>query len=231
MQIPLLAAGAVVLALTTGGCAGPSAFGPAAGGTGHPAPVPAATGLSTPGDAPASLTTVRSELAGLRLAAPHAMTGYSRAAFGLWARQSDACDTEEEALRRTGRRIVAGATDCSARAGSWYSAYDGTTLTSASRATVDHVVPLAEAWRSGADTWTARQRAALGNDLTDPQLAVVSRAAHTAKGDKGPARWKPSNRAVWCAYAEDYTHVKAHFQLTTTPAEKTALTRMLATCR
>ncbi|MFF3411023.1 hypothetical protein ACFYW8_33405 [Streptomyces sp. NPDC002742] len=81
------------------------------------------------------------------------------------------------------------------------------------------MVLLAEAWRSGADTWTADQRKAFGNNLKDPQLLIAS---ESSKSDSGPADWKPANHAFWCTYAKDYTHIKSVWKLTTTDAEKTA---------
>ncbi|MCZ1005431.1 hypothetical protein O1L68_00110 [Streptomyces lydicus] len=52
----------------------------------------------------------------------------------------------------------------------------------------------------------------------------------SAPSDSGPADWKPANHAFWCTYAEEYTHVKSVFKLTTTDSEKTALASMLDTC-
>ncbi|MFF5019767.1 DUF1524 domain-containing protein [Streptomyces sp. NPDC001165] len=92
------------------------------------------------------------------------------------------------------------------------------------------MVPLAEAWRSGADTWTADQRKAFGNDLKDPQLLIASESSNSSKSDSGPADWKPTNHAFWCTYAKDYTHIKSIWKLTTTGQEKTALSSMLDTC-
>ena len=57
----------------------------------------------------------------------------------------------------------------------------------------DHVVPLANAWRSGASSWDneARERYA-----KDPEaLLAVEDNANQSKGDKGPEAWKPSNDA------------------------------------
>lgn len=46
--------------------------------------------------------------------------------------------------------------------------------------------------------------------------------------------WRSGRRhmdhAFWCTYAENYTHVKSVFKLTTTDSEKTALSSMLDTC-
>ena len=75
------------------------------------------------------------------------------------------------------------------------------------------------------------QRRAFGSDLTDPQLIIASEPANSAKGDSGPDQWKPSSHAIWCAYSEDYTHIKSRFHLTTSTTEKASLTQMLTTCR
>jgi hypothetical protein len=54
---------------------------------------------------------------------------------------------------------------CKLTGGKWISAYDGKTITNASQLDVDHLVPLAEAWRSGAWKWTPVQRQTFANDL------------------------------------------------------------------
>ncbi|MEU2870559.1 hypothetical protein ABZ769_15345 [Streptomyces olivoreticuli] len=90
-------------------------------------------------------------------------------------------------------------------------------------------MPLAAAWRAGADKWTADQRRDFGNDLKDPQLLIASEPSNSAKGDSGPDKWKPQNRAFWCTYAEDYTHVRARWELTTTASA--GAVRSGPTCR
>ncbi|GHE16060.1 GmrSD restriction endonuclease domain-containing protein [Streptomyces alanosinicus] len=105
-----------------------------------------------------------------------------------------------------------------------------TTVTDVAEATFDHMVPLAEAWRSGAGTWTADQREAFGDYLKDPQLLIASESSNSAKGDSGPADWKPASHGVWCTYAEGYTHVKSVWKLTTTDKEKSPLSWMLGGC-
>ncbi|MFG2386409.1 hypothetical protein [Streptomyces avermitilis] len=49
------------------------------------------------------------------------------------------------------------------------------------------MVPLAEAWRSGADTWTADQRKGLRERLKDPQLLIAFELSNSLKSDSGPA--------------------------------------------
>jgi hypothetical protein len=68
-------------------------------------------------------------------------------------------------------------------------------------ARIDHVVPLAEAWRSGAAAWNADQRERFANDLVDPQLIAVSASSNRSKGDQDPAEWKPPRRVTWCLYS------------------------------
>ena len=92
------------------------------------------------------------------------------------------------------------------------------------------MVPLADAWRSGASGWTDARRQDFANDLTRPQLIAVSSTTNRAKGDQDPSQWKPPNRDFWCQYAEDWIAVKRYWALTVTAAEKTALTDMLGAC-
>ncbi|MHB9856610.1 HNH endonuclease family protein [Streptomyces krungchingensis] len=179
---------------------------------------------------PPSSATARSELAALTVATPHSMDGYARDKFDIWSTQPDGCTTRQDVLARDGKNIEDQADGCQPSSGSWYSAYDDTTVTTVAQATIDHMVPLAEAWRSGADDWTADERKAFGNDLKDPQLLIASQSSNSAKSDSGPADWKPTNHAFWCTYAKDYTHIKSLWKLTTTDDEKTALTSMLDTC-
>ncbi|MEU1203530.1 HNH endonuclease family protein [Streptomyces sp. NPDC005813] len=180
--------------------------------------------------APPSTATARSELAALTVATPHSMDGYARDKFDIWSTQPDGCTTRQDVLARDGKDVEDEPGSCQPSSGSWYSAYDDTTVTTVAQATIDHMVPLAEAWRSGADAWTADERKAFGNDLKDPQLLIASQSSNSAKSDSGPAEWKPTNHAFWCTYAKDYTHIKSIWKLTTTDDEKMALTSMLDTC-
>jgi hypothetical protein len=54
------------------------------------------------------------------------------------------------------------------------------------------MVPLSNAWKSGAASWTTSKRQQFANDLTNPQLLAVTDEVNQAKGDKGPEDWKPS---------------------------------------
>jgi hypothetical protein len=83
-------------------------------------------------------------------------------------------------------------------AGTWTSAYDGKILDAPTKVEIDHLVPLADAWRSGAATWTDARREAFANDLDRPELVAVSTASNRAKGDQDPSSWRPQVTGAWC---------------------------------
>jgi hypothetical protein len=96
---------------------------------------------------------------------------------------------------------------------------------------IDHTVPLANAWRSGAWSWSHAQRVAYANDLTDADhLVPILASENESKGDGGPDQWKPPNHGAWCRYALDWDHIEAKWHLSATPAEWNAIVTMAATC-
>lgn len=176
-----------------------------------------------------STTTAKSELSSLTVKADGSQTGYSRDKFPHWIDQGNSCNTRELVLKRDGTNVQTGS-DCAATSGSWFSPYDGETWTATSDVDIDHVVPLADAWRTGASGWTTAQRQAYANDLTDPQLIAVTDNVNQSKGDQSPDQWKPPLTSYWCTYAKMWVAVKYKFKLTINTAEKTALTDMLGRC-
>ena len=173
--------------------------------------------------------TAQSELSALTVAADGSMDGYSRDEFPHWHTVEGRCDTREEVLKRDGTDVVVDSS-CSATSGSWLSPYDGETWTNKSDVDIDHMVPLADAWRTGASSWTIDQREAFANDLDAPQLWAVTDNVNQSKGDRTPDQWKPPSTDDYCQYAEAYIQVKTKYDLTVTSAEKAALGDMLGTC-
>ncbi|GHD98309.1 hypothetical protein GCM10010339_04970 [Streptomyces alanosinicus] len=110
------------------------------------------------------------------------------------------------------------------------SPYDGATWTAASDVGIDHLVPPAEAWDSGASKWTTAQRQAFADDVTRPQLLAVTDHVNQAKGDQDPSTWVPSRSAYVCTYVRAWVQVKYYYDLSVDSAEKTALTKDLASC-
>ncbi|MBO2455364.1 HNH endonuclease [Actinomadura barringtoniae] len=186
------------------------------------------TANATPPNIP-SASVARTELAGLTVAAETHDDTYDRSLFPHWITISGSCNTRETVLKRDGQNVQTGS-DCAATSGTWDSPYDGGHWTAASDVDIDHMVPLKEAWRSGAWAWTTAKRQDFANDLTDPQLWAVTDNVNQAKGDDDPANWKPPTTSFYCTYARAYTHVKHAWALTVDSAEKTAIGSMLDTC-
>ncbi|MEU6058045.1 HNH endonuclease family protein [Streptomyces sp. NPDC047097] len=178
---------------------------------------------------PVSAATARTYLGQLTVRAEGSSSGYSRDMFPHWSTVSGSCNTRETVLKRDGSGVVTDSS-CAATSGSWFSEYDGATWSAASDVDIDHMVPLAEAWRSGANSWTTSQRQAFANDLTRPQLIAVTDNVNQAKGDKDPAEWVPSRTSYRCTYARMWVHVKHHWNLSVDSAEKSALQSQLSGC-
>ncbi|WP_328302884.1 HNH endonuclease family protein [Streptomyces sp. NBC_00435] len=235
--------GAVVAASLLLALAGCSGTGPTPGedpkpGSGAPARPSASAKPGDPDDGKPSgdmlpgmvgAPVARTQLAALKVAPPGTMSGYSRDKFTHWAEQGDKCDTREVILQRDGVNVTRDA-ECKAVSGTWKSLYDDVVVTEASKMDIDHMVPLAEGWRSGASGWDAARRKAFANDLTRPQLLAVSASSNRSKGDQSPDLWQPPSKAAWCQYARAWTTVKSTYGLTVTEPEKKMLASMLDTC-
>jgi hypothetical protein len=179
-----------------------------------------------PDPKPAATTPV-DQLATLTIAEPgtDAMGGYSLAEFGGWKTVGGkGCDVRTKVLVIAGTDSSYGPR-CTVN-GTWTSAYDGKTLTKPAQVAVDRIVPLAEAWRSGASRWDAAGRNDFAND--EANLRVTSKASTRAKGDRPPNLWRPATGQ--CDYASAWISVKANSDLTITQPEHDALDDMLATC-
>ncbi|WP_066366546.1 HNH endonuclease family protein [Herbidospora mongoliensis] len=166
----------------------------------------------------------------VRPASARILARYDRAKFmTTWRRPgTGGCDTRQTVLMRDDRSPADGR--CGDADGRWYSPYDGRTLKDTGQIDVDHVVPLANAWISGAWRWSPARRHAFAHDLTRPELIAVSESANLAKGGHSPANWRPPVRSYWCAYARDWITVKRHYRLSVTRREKSALQNMLTFC-
>ncbi|NUO55771.1 MAG: HNH endonuclease [Hamadaea sp.] len=183
---------------------------------------------ATPPNIP-SYSTAVSRLAALTVAAESHQSTYDRDLFPHWITITGSCNTREQVLKRDGTGVVVNSS-CYPTAGSWYSPYDGATWTDPADIDIDHMVPLAEAWRSGAWAWTTAQRQTYANDLGGPELWAVTDNVNQAKGDQDPAHWKPSRTSFWCTYVRAWIQVKWYYNLTVDSTEKSALSTMLTYC-
>ncbi|MFT2014965.1 HNH endonuclease family protein [Streptomyces sp. 796.1] len=179
--------------------------------------------------APPSAGTARTYLAQLTVKSEGSSSGYSRDKFPHWSTQSGSCNTREVVLKRDGKNVETNSS-CAAVKGTWFSPYDGATWRAASDVDIDHVVPLSEAWKSGASSWTNSRREGFANDLTRSQLIAVTDNVNQAKGDKDPGKWLPPTKSYHCTYARMWVSVKHYYKLSVDSAEKSALSRILNGC-
>ena len=157
-------------------------------------------------------------------------TGYNRVLFNHWIdADKDGCDTRAEVLIEEAITKPKVGSKCALTGGKWFSAYDGVEVTSASKLDVDHMVPLAEAWRSGAWKWSAAQRQAYANDLSDARaLIAVTLSTNRSKGDKDPSLWLPAKEQ--CTYTENWIAIKVKYSLTVDAKEATKLNSLVNAC-
>jgi hypothetical protein len=157
-------------------------------------------------------------------------SGYSRDEFRLWVdADGDGCDTRAEVLIAEAEEAPSVGSGCSLSGGRWYSYYDGVSQTAAGDLDIDHVVPLAEAWDSGASAWSASRREAYANDLGDSHTLVgVTASLNRSKGDQDVAEWLPPINH--CRYVKDWVVAKIRWGLEQDAAEKAALEDVAAGC-
>jgi len=192
---------------------------------GSASPVPAADATTTvKGTALALLARVRS--------APEHPAGYARSAFVIWIdADHDGCDTRREVLIAESTTRTRVGAHCAISGGTWRSAYDGKTTRNASAFDIDHLVPLKEAWDSGAWRWTAARRKAYANDLGDARtLRAVSASTNRSKADRDLAQWLPPAVSFRCTYVTEWVAVKVRWGLTADAAERAAAKRILSGC-
>ena len=157
-------------------------------------------------------------------------TGYNRALFKHWIdADNNGCDTRAEVLLEEATTTPKIGAKCKLTGGKWLSTYDGKVVTNASQLDVDHLVPLAEAWRSGAWKWSDAEREIYANDLQNRRaLIAVSASTNRTKGDKDPSKWLPSKNK--CAYVENWITVKLKYSLTVDSTEASTLRSQITNC-
>jgi hypothetical protein len=233
---PSAATSVAILALLLGGCASGVKHDVEPGPLPHPAP---------PTIAPAPVGTAaqaRAQLAALRVAPRRPPVGYVRDAFGSSWVDTDGnhCNQRDDVLLRdavpgTVRYAPQGACDHDVLAGTWVDPYTGRRLTftdlkdiaQAEAIQIDHLVPLAEAWASGAARWKGERRREFANDLDE--LLAVDGPTNAAKSDDDPAAWRP-RKAFQCTYAVRWIGTKSRWGLAVDRPERRALKEMLGVC-
>lgn len=225
----LLAAGfTTVSALLASACGPLNAAPPSSAGT---APAPAGV-AAAPSMAQLETLPVR----------PHgSLAGYSREAFGpAWsddgtvALSHNHCPTRQDILARDLVDVVRAKDGCTVLSGVLHDRYTGKTIRfhrgpgTSLAVQIDHIVPLALAWQSGARQLSPGQRLNLAND---PENLISSDGPTNAgKGAKDASAWMPPRSSARCWYAAAQVKVKAKYRLSVSAAERTALRTALQSC-
>ncbi|MFT4148363.1 MAG: HNH endonuclease family protein [Micrococcaceae bacterium] len=185
------------------------------------------------------------QLNGLQIGKREGYDTYCREAFGE-ALEGDfdqnGCSARQDALKRTATDMKTipvkrqYGTCQEVLSATWTDPYGGKVIhidnmkgADSDKIQIDHVVPLYNAWVSGADKWTPEERAIFAADVSDWELLAVDADQNQAKGNSSPDKWKPADNQ--CQYAKQYTQVKSKYKLLVTTNEKAALAQMLNSCQ
>ncbi|MCK9898972.1 HNH endonuclease family protein [Frankia sp. Cpl3] len=227
----LLAAAALLLGVLLGGCDEVNETLDAAAGT----PAPTAAGAGTD-DAPAATGSALELLGTLPVRDEDNSPPYRRDEFGAsWSDvDRNGCDTRNDILHRDLRSITTRRSDdCIVLTGELRDPYTTRTVRfdrgrSASAVQIDHVIPLADAWRTGALEWSGQERLAFANDPEN--LLAVDGPTNQRKSDQDASEWLPPSPGARCPYIARQVGLKARYGLWLEPAEATAMREVLQTC-
>jgi hypothetical protein len=185
---------------------------------------------------PAWVNAALNKLETLNVKPGASMSGYSRDQFGAaWADVNhNDCNTRNDTLRRDLKNeTFKDAKHCIVLSGTLHDPYTGQTIhfvrgaKTSSAVQIDHVVALADAWRTGAATWKPSRRLAYANDPV--VLLAVDGPANNAKGDDDASEWQPKS-AYKCRYVAKQVAIKTKYSLWVTAAEHDAIQQRLTSC-
>ena len=162
---------------------------------------------------------------------PESTTTYNRSLFKHWIDADKDCfDSRVEVLIAESKTWPKFKSRCKVSFGEWFSVYDNLTITDSAKLDIDHLVPLQEAWQSGADTWSNKKRQDFANDLSEGNsLIAVTLGSNRSKGSKEPQNWLPTSSYV-CQYLIDWVDVKTRWNLSVDQVEKDFIVNALNTC-
>jgi hypothetical protein len=143
------------------------------------------------------------------------------------------CDTRNDILERD-LKNEAYNDSCEIRTGVLKDPYTGKVINfvrgvgTSIKVQIDHVIPLAFAWRSGANTWSLGKRVAFANDPIN--LIAVDGPTNGSKSDSGPDEWMPPRDSYHCTYVIRFTRVAHQYGLGLTSRVKSAIKSELKSC-
>jgi hypothetical protein len=170
------------------------------------------------------------QLASLRVEPEH-RGGYQRSLFPHWDKLANGCTVREQVLIHESLiNATVAKSGCRVVSGEWFSPYDNTRYYDPTYIEIDHVVALAEAWDSGAWSWSATKRRAFANDLVSTvTLRAVSGVSNQAKSAKDPSEWLPAVE-FRCTYVREWVSIKARWGLSVDARERDVIKSALSKC-
>lgn len=152
---------------------------------------------------------------------------FERNSFGGWIDADRDCqNTRNEVLIRDADGAVGfrGNRECAVESGLWIDPFTGEEVTNPSALHIDHLVPLENAFLSGAWNWTLERRRLYANFLEDPMhLIAVDGSENTSKGSRAPDEYLPPNADFHCDYASAWLEIKRSWGLRMTVNEAEAV--------
>jgi hypothetical protein len=183
---------------------------------------------------PSDVPFVENELKTLKTRNNKDVSGYDRNKyFSTWKTAvnygfSDipsSCNTREAVLILQGQNVKYN-NKCSISSGTWVSPYTNEKITGKANIDIDHLVPLGDAWKSGANVWSSQKRFEYANS---PDVLIISDShSNREKSDKSPDEWMPAKNQ--CGYVVKWVSVKYEYKLSVTSNEKNFIEKELNEC-
>ena len=157
---------------------------------------------------------------------------YRKLFYSTWGSTDSGCNTREAILARDLKDIIFDG--CKVQSGVLNDPYTGQEIqfergqNTSSAVQIDHVVALSNAWATGAYMLDEDTRYKISQDPLN--LIAVDGPANQEKSDQDASEWLPDNLKFQCQYVARQISVKAKYHLWVTPAEKSAMQSVLATC-
>lgn len=157
---------------------------------------------------------------------------YRKLFYDNWGLTASGCNTREAVLARDLTDVVL--KGCKVQTGTLNDSYTGKTISfvrgqdTSAAVQIDHVVALSNAWATGAYAFNSDMRYEISQDPLN--LLAVDGDANQDKLDKDASDWLPTNEKFQCQYVARQISVKAKYHLWVTPAEKSKMQLVLATC-
>ena len=155
---------------------------------------------------------------------------FERSTYGIWVDLDRDCqNTRQEILIRDSLIEPIMGSKCKVNFGKWQDPYSDAVFISPAGIDIDHIIPLNYADRNGAKDWSPRRKVEFGNDPEN--LIAASASQNRSKGDKGPSKWMPKNKAYHCQYAKSWTKLAEKYRIKLEFLDRAKLKSITAKCK